>query len=55
MKNFLIKQNSTIKEALKKLNYTGEKCLVVVDENNNLLGTLSDGDLRKNILKGFGL
>ena len=51
MKNFLIKQNSTIKEALKKLNHTGEKCLVVVNQNKMLLGTLSDGDVRKAILK----
>ena len=28
----------------------GEKCLVVVDKKNKLLGTLSDGDVRKAIL-----
>ena len=31
---------------------TGEKCLVVVDKKNKLLGTLTDGDVRKAILKG---
>ncbi|SVE50534.1 uncharacterized protein METZ01_LOCUS503388, partial [marine metagenome] len=25
----------------------GEKCLIVVDNNGFLVGTLSDGDLRK--------
>jgi len=31
---------------------TGENCLLVMDENNMLLGTLTDGDLRRSILKG---
>ena len=42
----------TIRHAMKKLGQSGKKCLVVIDEKNTLLGTLSDGDLRKAILKG---
>ena len=45
--------DATGREAMKKLNKTGEKCLVVVDDNDTLLGTLSDGDLRKAILNGI--
>ena len=52
MKNLLIKPNSNIKDFLKQLSKAGEKCLVVVDKANRLLGTLSDGDVRKAILKG---
>ena len=52
MKNLLIKPNSTIRDALKQLSRAGEKCLVIVDKKNKLLGTLSDGDVRKAILKG---
>ena len=43
---------ATVRDALKTLSITGEKCLIVVDEDQKLLGTLSDGDLRKAILKG---
>jgi len=50
MKNLIIRKNDTILLALKKLKNTGKKCLVVLDNNNILLGTLSDGDLRKKIL-----
>ena len=50
MKNFLINNNSTIKQALRKLSECGEKCLIVVNKNNLLQGTLSDGDLRKSIV-----
>ncbi|MBU1196096.1 MAG: NTP transferase domain-containing protein [Proteobacteria bacterium] len=52
MKDLTISSDKTIKQALKKLNSAGEKCLVIVDENQTLLGTLSGGDLRKAILKG---
>jgi dTDP-glucose pyrophosphorylase len=52
MKNLLIKPNSSIENALRQMTKSGEKCLVVVDKKNNLLGTLSDGDLRKAIING---
>ena len=52
MKNLLIKPNANVKNALEQLSKTGEKCLVVVDKKNKILGTLSDGDVRKAILKG---
>ena len=52
MKNLLIQPNSNIKNALKQMSETGEKCLIVVDKKNKLLGTLSDGDIRKAILNG---
>ncbi len=52
MKDLIVSPDFTVKKALKKLNQTGGKCLIVADENKTLLGTLSDGDLRKAILKG---
>ena len=52
MKNLLIRPDSNIKNALNQMTRTGEKCLVVVDKKNRLLGTLSDGDVRKAILNG---
>jgi len=52
MNELIIKSNISIKEALKQMGKGGERCLVVVDEKNGLLGTLSDGDLRKAILSG---
>ena len=53
MNKIKILPDATGREAMKKLNKTGEKCLVVVDDNDTLLGTLSDGDLRKAILNGI--
>ena len=42
----------TIEGALKQLSESGEKTLVIVDQSNVVLGTLSDGDIRKAILAG---
>lgn len=48
----LITQKISIKESFRILNKTAKKSLVVIDKNKRLLGTLSNGDLRKAILKG---
>jgi len=55
LKNITIDENDTIKNSIKKLNLSGKRTLIVVDKKNKLLGTLSDGDIRKSILKVFNL
>ena len=54
MKDILIAPNTTIREAMKLLDKTSQGCLVVVDDEEKLLGTLTDGDLRRAILAGNG-
>jgi len=55
LKKVFIKPNHTIKQALRQMDAMGEKTLLVVDDHNMLLGTISDGDIRRWILKGRGL
>ena len=50
-KNFLITKNKTLIEAMKLIILNLHKCLLVVDKKNQLLGTLSDGDIRQLFLK----
>ena len=52
MKNYLLHINKSIKESLFQLEKNNEKCLLVVDSNNVLKGTLTDGDIRRAILNG---
>ena len=52
MNELIINSNISIKDAMKQMSKGGERCLVVVDKKNTLLGTLSDGDLRSAILSG---
>ncbi len=42
----------TIKEALKKLDASALKVLLVLDGDRKLIGTLTDGDVRRALLKG---
>lgn len=55
MKNILIKKNSTILETLVKLQSSQSKCLIVINDQNVLLGTINDGDVRRAILKSAKL
>jgi len=55
MKNLTITENITIKEAMKQLDLTAEKVLLVVDNEKKLIGTLTDGDVRRGILSGRSL
>ena len=53
--NIFIKSSSNIKQAIKKLNYTKSKALIVIDSKNKFLGTITDGDIRRAIVKNFRL
>jgi len=53
--DMFINETNCVKEALKKLNKTAEKVLLVVDKEDKFLGTITDGDIRRFILKGGGL
>lgn len=57
VKKILINNKANIASALHKLAKTGLRCLIVVDNKKNFLGTITDGDLRIAILnkKNFKL
>ncbi len=54
-KGLLISETAPIKEALKQLDKCSEKVLLVVDKKYKLLGTITDGDIRRYLLEGNGL
>ncbi len=47
--------NSNIKQVIAKLNDTGLQIVLVLDEDNVLLGTVTDGDIRRGLLRGLAL
>ena len=59
MKNFtkhLILFNAPVRDALKKLDELAQNLtLFVVDNENKLLGALTDGDIRRGLLKGLNI
>ncbi|SEA62196.1 CBS domain-containing protein [Arachidicoccus rhizosphaerae] len=51
----LIRYNSEVRAALQQLDtLAADAILIVVDENNRLIGSLTDGDLRRGFIKGLG-
>jgi dTDP-glucose pyrophosphorylase len=51
----LLSPNATIRQSLAIIDNGAMKIGIVVDENKKLLGTLTDGDIRRAILNGGGL
>lgn len=55
IEDILIFETESMKNAMKRLDKTAEKVLLVVNKENILLGTITDGDIRRYILKGKSL
>ena len=43
--------NSTLKDALKLIDHGAVKIALIVSKKNELIGTLSDGDIRRGLLR----
>ena len=50
-KKFIITNNKTIKDALNVIEKNGHKTCLVVDAEGKLFGSITDGDIRRKILK----
>jgi len=55
IENIKLTSSATIKEALEIIDNGAMQIALVVDENDTLLGTLTDGDIRRGLLKGLDL
>ncbi|MCF6340351.1 MAG: nucleotidyltransferase family protein [Sulfurimonas sp.] len=55
IKNIIVTKQTSIIEVLKKIDKSSMQLALVVDRGNKLIGTLSDGDVRRAILKGISL
>jgi dTDP-glucose pyrophosphorylase/CBS domain-containing protein len=54
-KNVMVSPDTSIREAIRIIDQGALKIALVVDEDNRLIGTVSDGDIRRGILKGCAL
>lgn len=50
-KKALIQEASTLEEAIKRIDAAALQILMVVDEQNKLIGTITDGDIRRGLLR----
>jgi dTDP-glucose pyrophosphorylase len=51
----LLQCNATIHQAIRNLNETGLQIVLVVSGEGTLIGTLTDGDIRRGLLRGYDL
>ena len=49
----LLKRDATIHEAIREIDRVSAQIVLVVDEQQKLLGTVTDGDIRRGILRGL--
>lgn len=54
-RNVVLPPHSTIKQVVTKLNETGLQIVLILDDNDVLLGTVTDGDIRRGLLRGLTL
>jgi len=54
-KKAVLKSTASIKSTLEVIDSAALKIGLIVDDNNILLGTVTDGDIRRGILRGFSL
>lgn len=52
LKTFIIEESTSVLEALHKIDQNKKGFLVVVDDDGAVLGTLTDGDIRRAFIKG---
>ena len=52
-KKILVKPSFSLKESLKQIDKSALQVLVVVNEEDNILGIVTDGDMRRAIIKGL--
>jgi dTDP-glucose pyrophosphorylase len=55
LKKIIINQNSSILEAIKNLNASELKIVLIVDKNKKFIGVINDGDIRRAFSNGFNI
>lgn len=51
----LLAERSSVKQAIQSLNASGLQIVLVVDSDGALVGTITDGDIRRGILRGVSM
>lgn len=55
IKDFVLESYNTIINALIKIEHNKKGFLIILDRNNIVVGTLTDGDIRRALIKGYNM
>lgn len=51
----LLREDATIEQAIRNLNEAAVQIVVVIDKDGELIGTITDGDIRRGLLRGLSI
>ena len=51
----LAHKHNSLREVMKKIGKSGEQFALIVNEHNQLLGMVTDGDIRRSIIQGIAV
>lgn len=51
----LLNERATVQDAIRSLDQSGQQIVLVVEPDDRLIGTLTDGDIRRGLLRGLTL
>ena len=54
-KKTIINVSAVIDDAIKSLNNSGLQVVIVVDDSDEFVGTITDGDIRRGLINGLNL
>ncbi len=54
-RSLLLHSTNLVRDAISVIDKYDQKIAIVINENRKLLGTITDGDIRRGLLKGYGL
>ena len=55
LKNFIVRENTTILEALKRIDKNKKNFLIVLNDMDILIGIITEGEIRRLLINGFEL
>ncbi len=55
LRDLIIRKSASIREAIKSIDKGASEIALVIDEKGKLVATITDGDIRRGLLKGFSL
>ena len=51
----ILNSSSLVQDSIANLNETGLKIVLIVNNENSFVGTISDGDIRRGLLSGLSI
>ena len=53
LKNICLSEQDKIKKAMKRINYSPFQIVFIVNKKKQLIGSVTDGDIRRGLIKKF--